>query len=141
MHAEKNFGICDPEGRILFLSYSFTGSTHDKTIYEELCIEVGEVPFLLDLGFQGVDEQCGTMVPFKKPRGKELGEVKKQVNRAMSKLRVKVEHVFAGLKRLRMIKDKIRISDYGKRQLIVKIAAALHNLRVEMRKPLQINSQ
>ena len=141
MHTEKNFGICNSNGRILFLSYSFTGSTHDKTIYDELAIDVGEVPFLLDLGFQGVDEQGSTIVPFKKPREKKLSTVKKQINQAMSKLRVKVEHAFAGLKRLRMLKDKIRIRCYAKRQVIVKIAAALHNFRVDSRKPLIINSQ
>ena len=140
MHAEKNFGICNPEGRILFLSYSFSGSTHDKAIYDELEIRVGNVPFLLDLGFVGVDENESTKIPFKKPKGKELGIVKKQINRAMSKLRVKIEHVFAGLKRLRMLKDKIRIPCYAKRQIIVKIAAAIHNLRVEQRSPLIINS-
>jgi len=141
IHSEKNFGICNPDGRILFLSYSFTGSTHDKKIYDELEISVGDVPFLLDLGFQGVDETGSTMIPFKKPREQELGAVKKQINRAMSKLRVKIEHVFAGLKRLRMLKEKIRIPSYSKRQIIVKIAAAIHNLRVEFRKPLIINSQ
>jgi hypothetical protein len=140
MHSEKNFGVCDPSGKILFLSYSFTGSTHDKTIYDHLGIDVGEVPFLLDLGFQGVDETGGTMVPFKKPRGGKLGAVKKQLNKAMSSLRVKVEHAFAGLKRLRMIRDKIRIPSYAKRQLIVKIAAAIHNLRVEMRTTQNCNS-
>ena len=141
MHAEKNFGICAPSGRILFLSYSFSGSTHDKTIYDELTINIGGTPFLLDLGFQGVDENGSTMIPFKKPKGKKLGDVKKQINKAMSKLRVKIEHVFAGLKRLRMLKEKIRIPDYHKRQTIVKIAAAIHNLRVEQRRPLIINSQ
>ena len=141
MHAEKNFGICNPQGRILFLSYSFSGSTNDKAIYDELEINVGDVPFLLDLGFQGVNEDGSTMIPFKKPKFKKLGIVKKQINRAMSKLRVKIEHVFAGLKRLRMIKDKIRIPSYAKRQTIVKIAAAIHNLRVQCRKPLIFKSQ
>lgn len=140
-HSEKNFGICDEDGRILFLSLSFTGSTHDKAIYDELGVDVGDVPLLLDLGFQGVDEDGGTMVPFKKPKGGELSEVKKQINRAMSKLRVKVEHAFAGLKRLRMLKEKIRIRLYEKRQTIVKIAAALHNFRIKHRKPLSNNSQ
>jgi len=141
MHAEKNFGICRPDGQILFLSYSFTGSTHDKTIYDELEINVDGVPFLLDLGFQGVDENGSTMIPFKKPREQELTTVKKQINRAMSTLRVKIEHVFAGLKRLRMLKEKIRIPSYSKRQTIVKIAAAIHNLRVNQRKSLNIISQ
>jgi len=133
VHTEKNFGICNPKGKILFLSYSFTGSTHDKSIYDELGIDVGKVPFLLDLGFMGVDENGSTIIPFKKPKGKKLGVVKKQLNKAMSSLRVKVEHTFAGLKRLRIIKDKIRINSYSKRQVLLKIAAAIHNLRIELR--------
>ena len=140
-HTEKNFGICNPESYIVFLSYSFSGSTHDKAIYDELEIDVGPVPFLLDLGFLGVDESISTMVPFKKPKGKKLGLVKKQINQAMAKLRVKIEHAFAGLKRLRMLKEKIRIPSYDKRQIIVKIAAALHNFRVQNRKAFFINSQ
>jgi len=141
MHAEKNFGICNPQGRMLFMSYSFSGSTHDKAIYDELEVNVGNVPFLLDLGFIGVDESGSTMVPFKKPKGKELGKVKKQLNQAMSKLRVKIEHVFAGVKRLKMLKEKIRIPCYAKRQTIVKVAVAIHNLRVQYRSSLIINSQ
>ena len=89
----------------------------------------------------GVDESISTMVPFKKPKGKKLGLVKKQINQAMAKLRVKIEHAFAGLKRLRMLKEKIRIPSYDKRQIIVKIAAALHNFRVQNRKAFFINSQ
>ena len=134
-HTEKNFALCDPSGYIHFLSYSSTGSTHDKPIYDELNIAVGKVPLLLDLGFLGAEEKT-IILPFKKPKGKKLNAVQKQLNKAISSLRIKIEHAFAGVKRLKIIKEKIRIPCYDKRQRIVKIAVAIHNLRVDMRKPL-----
>lgn len=127
-HTEKNFGICDSAGYIHFLSPSYTGSTHDKKIFDQLELSFGEVPIFLDLGFLGVDQDI--ILPFKKPKGKELNPVQKQLNRAISTLRVKIEHAFSGMKRLKMIRNKIRIPDYGKRQIIVKIAAAIHNFRL-----------
>ena len=135
-HTEKNFGICDPRGYIHFLSPSFTGSTHDKPIFDELDIQTRGVPFLLDLGFLGAEEDETIILPYKKPKGGQLNPVQKQLNKTISSLRVKIEHAFAGLKRLKMIKEKIRIPCYMKRQRIVKIAAAIHNLRVSMRNPL-----
>ena len=132
-HTEKNFGLCDPKGYIHFLSPSYTGSTHDKTVFGELELTINEVPFLLDLGFLGVNEDENIVLPFKKPRGGSLTPVQKQLNKAISSLRVKVEHAFAGMKRLKMIKNKIRIPCYQKRQRIVKIAAAIHNLRIAFR--------
>lgn len=138
-HTEKNFALCSPDRYIHFLSYSYTGSTHDKSIYDDLNIEMENVPFLLDLGFQGAEEKT-IIIPYKKPRGKKLNAVQKQLNKAMSKLRVKIEHAFAGVKRLKIMRDKIRIPSYSKRQSIVKIAVAIHNLRVTMRKPILNNS-
>jgi len=135
-HTEKNFGLSDPNGYILFLSPSYTGSTHDKTIFDELELIIKEVPFFLDLGFLGVNEDENIILPFKKPKGKKLNPVQKQLNKAISSLRVKVEHAFGGMKRLKMIRNKIRIPCYQKRQSIVKVAAAIHNLRVAFRIPL-----
>lgn len=140
-HTEKNFSLCDPSGYIHFLTPSYTSSTHDKAIYDDLTIETKGIPFLMDLGFLGTeDEQNTILLPFKKPKGKKLTTVQKQLNQAISSLRVIVEHAFAGMKRLKMIKDKIRIPCYQKRQRIIKIAAALHNFRICMRKPLIIHS-
>lgn len=138
-HTEKNFALCSPDRYIHFISYSYTGSTHDKSIYDDLNIEMGNVPFLLDLGFQGVEEKT-IILPYKKPKGKKLNHVQKQLNKAMSKLRVRIEHAFAGVKRFKIMRDKIRIPCYSKRQCIVKIAVAIHNLRVSMRKSLINNS-
>ncbi len=101
-HTEKNFGLCDSNGYIHFMSDSYTGSTHDKTIFDELNIETNHTSLLLDLGFLGVDENIIT--PFKKPKNRELSITKKQLDKAISSLRVIIENAFSGIKRLKMIK-------------------------------------
>ncbi len=140
-HTEKNLALCDEHGYIHFLSASYTGSTHDKTLWDDLCIQSNGNCLLMDLGFLGAESEENTiLIPFKKPPKQELGKVKKQLNRAMSKLRVVIEHAFAGVKRLKIIQQKIRIRSYQKRNTIVRIAFALHNLRVSFRKLHCFNS-
>ncbi|MFK7799047.1 MAG: transposase family protein [Aureispira sp.] len=134
-HTEKNLALCDDQGYIHFLSAAYTGSTHDKTIWDSLCIKNNGICLLMDLGFLGAEKEDNTiLLPFKRPPKQELGKVKKQLNEAMGKLRVIIEHAFAGVKRLKIIRQKIRIRDYQKREMIVRIAFALHNLRVKHRK-------
>ncbi|WP_196887018.1 hypothetical protein [Aureivirga sp. CE67] len=55
-------------------------------------------------------------------------------------MRVRIEYAFAGVKRLKIIKEKIRIKYFKKREKIMKIAIGLHNFRVTLRSPLQNQS-
>lgn len=140
-HTEKNLALCDEHGYIHFLSASYTGSTHDKTLWDDLSINSNGVSLLMDLGFLGTEQkQNNILIPFKKPPKQELSKVKKQLNRAMAKLRVVIEHAFAAVKRLKIIQQKIRIRSYQKRSSIVRIAFALHNIRVSFRKLYCSNS-
>ena len=75
----------------------------------------------------------------KKPRKKELTTKEKENNRKMSKIRVKVEHAIAGIKRSRIVKDVLRNTKDDFSDLVMVIACSLHNLRVEHRKqPLKL---
>ena len=51
----------------------------------------------------------------------------------MSRIRVPVEHVMAGLKRLNIAKEKIRLRIAGVRDRVMLIACGLHNLRTATR--------
>lgn len=136
LHTIKNLAITDPKGRILYLGSSYEGSVHDKTIWDEMTVKVGNVSLLMDLGFLGADKDCETVIlPFKKPKKKELRPLQKQINQAISKARVVVEHAFAGVKRLKIIRNKIRLKSYEHRDRVMRIAAALHNLRLQFRSP------
>ena len=89
---------------------------------------------LADLGFVGIEKDFpDAILPFKKPPGKALTALQKQINKAIGSARIRVEHAFSGVKRLRIIRNKIRLKTYQVRDQVFKIAAALHNLRVSYR--------
>ena len=60
----------------------------------------------------------------------------KILNRIFSSARVVVEHVIAGVKRCRIVKDVLRLTKQGISDLVMEIACGLHNLRVSCRHPL-----
>jgi hypothetical protein len=60
----------------------------------------------------------------------------KWLNRLISRVRVKVEHGIAGLKRCRLVKEILRLTKAGISDLVMEIACGLHNLRVSCRHPL-----
>ena len=136
-HTIKNFAITDTWGYFLFLSDTYEGATHDKTIWDHLCIDTYGCNLLVDLGFLGAEKDCPQVIlPYKKPKGGKLNELQKQINRAISQIRVRIEHAFSGMKRLKIIRNKIRVKSYDARERMIRIAAGLHNLRITFRKPL-----
>jgi len=63
----------------------------------------------------------------------------KERNRKLSKIRVKVEHAIAGIKRSRIVKDVLRNTKDDFSDLVMLIACSLHNLRIKHRKkPLML---
>ena len=60
----------------------------------------------------------------------------RMLNGMFSSARVVVEHVIAGVKRCRIVKDVLRLTTEGIADLVMEIACGLHNLRVSCRRPL-----
>ncbi len=58
------------------------------------------------------------------------------LNRIISSARIVVEHVIAGVKRCRIVKDILRLTTEGISDQVMEIACGLHNLRVSFRHPL-----
>ena len=139
-HTIKNLAITDHQGYIEFISESYMGSVHDKTIWDQIQFDFKDLNVLADLGFQGIErEHINAILPYKKPKGKELTPLQKQINHAIGSARVKVEHAFSGVKRMKIIRNKIRLKTYQIRDQVFRIAVALHNLRVSFR-TIQIQS-
>ena len=137
LHTVKNLAIATPDSYIAYLSPSFEGTTHDKAIWDQIEIEESPLNLLADLGFVGIDEDYpNTILPYKKPRNRELSELQKQINKGISQARIRVEHAFSGVKRLKIIRNKIRLKTYEARDLMMRVASALHNLRVTFRSPV-----
>lgn len=134
-----NVLVADPRRRILFLSQTYEGSTHDKPIADEAMLEFGSAcaktrELLQDLGFQGY-APVGAVVlqPVKKPRGKALSAAQKQSNRELSRQRVVVEHAIGGVKTWRIVKEQIRSWCHLLRDRVMYLACGLHNFRLRCR--------
>jgi hypothetical protein len=57
------------------------------------------------------------------------------LNSMISTARIVVEHTIAGVKRCRIVKDVFRNTKPGFSDMVMEVACALHNLRVECRHP------
>jgi hypothetical protein len=60
----------------------------------------------------------------------------KFLNHLISRGRIIVEHVLAGVKRCRIVKDVLRLTTADIADMVMEIACGLHNLRVSCRPPL-----
>ena len=56
----------------------------------------------------------------------------KDKNKEISSKRVLIEHAIGGVKILRMVKDEIRIYKETTRNLVMKTACAIHNLKINL---------
>lgn len=120
---------------VLYLSGTQEGRATDKRIADFADYQLPQGSILLqDLGFlafsvDGVEIQQ----PFKKPRGGELTDEQKVANQIHAARRVRMEHAISGVKRLRSVKDRIRLHRGGVRDLVMEVACGLHNLRLRFR--------
>lgn len=87
-----------------------TGRTHDFKLLKR-----SRLPFrstqlcLADRGYQGFAKQfAGACLPTKKPRKQMLPTAEKQHNRALARLRVRVEHIIRRFKIFRIFSGRYR---------------------------------
>jgi hypothetical protein len=89
---------------------------------------------LARMGFQGfILDGVTIFQPKKKTPGGELTSPEKAANRAISSIRIRIEHAIGGVKRYRMVKDKIRLLKDGIRDTIMETCSGLHNFRLQYR--------
>ena len=131
-HRLKNNLLCDDTQYIHYLSPTENGSMHDKKLADEYPIELPSGSVLRqDLGFLG-HAPSGVLIeqPFKKPRNGTLPFSELLYNQLLASTRVVIEHANSGVKRLRIIKDVIRIHSAWFRDTVMVVACGLHNFRV-----------
>jgi hypothetical protein len=118
------------------LSQTYEGKRHDKKIAdEESPTYPTDIGVYKDTGFQGYEpEGVQTFQPQKKPKGKELTLEQKEQNRLISSIRIVIEHIIAGIKRCRIVKDLFRNTKEHYDDLVMEIACALHHFRVDCRR-------
>jgi hypothetical protein len=121
--------------QVCFLSHTYEGKVSDKSIAELVGYTLPAGSYLYqDKGFQGFFLPGITIVqPKKTPRGGELTPPEKAMNRRISSIRIRIEHAIGGVKRYRIVKDKIRLLKDGIRDAIMETCCGLHNFRLEYR--------
>lgn len=128
----KNNLLCDDKQYIHYLSATENGSLHDKHLADEypMFLPAGSV-IRQDLGFRGhKPENVQVEMPYKTPPKGALTFSQHLFNQMLASVRVVVEHANSGVKRLRMVKDTLRIHSHEFRDKVMVVACALHNLRV-----------
>ena len=129
--------MTNPEKRILFLSHAYHGSCHDyRILKEEFNSDQGvwfdEHHLYVDLGFVGIqkDYDQKIFIPQKRKRKQELTQEEKSKNKEISKIRIKVEHSIGGLKRFRILADRLRMRSIVRYNQITGICAGIWNFQL-----------
>lgn len=122
--------------RVKYLGSTYAGSTSEVKIAREENIPFPEGTDLYqDKGLQGYAPP-GVVVyqPKKKPPFGELSDEEKTNNSLISSIRIVVEHVISGIKRLHIVKTVFRNTVEGFDDVVLEIACGLHNFRCECRR-------
>lgn len=114
-HTIKKQIVANQEGLILDISPAVEGKRHDFKLFKdhETLSQVipQEVEVLADSGYQGAEKLAADRkisLPAKATKLHPLTEAEKAANRALSKVRVRVEHVIGRLKCFRILSDRFR---------------------------------
>ena len=118
----------DTSGKIINISKAYCGKTHDFKIRKTSEHVPKDVTILADSGYQGLHPK--TILPHKRKKKIKLSAEQKTHNRALSSKRVSVEHVFAQLKKFKILGSIYR-NFRKKLHLRFNIISGIYNLRFE----------
>lgn len=121
--------------QVKYLSETQPGKVSDKKIADQAALLYPEGTDLYqDKGFQGyAPEGVAVHQPKKKPKGGDLTDQEVEQNRLISRVRIAAEHVIAGIKRMRIVKDVFRNQKLHYEDLVMEVACGLHNFRTTHR--------
>jgi DDE superfamily endonuclease len=131
-HTLKNLLVINETCHLCFLRHTSEGNASDKSVAE---LTGNTLPpgssLYQDRGVQGFCLRDVMIVQAKKtPPGEELTPPEKALNHRMSSIRIRVEHAMGGVKRYRIVKDKIRLLKDRRRDAVMEICWGLHNFRL-----------
>jgi hypothetical protein len=134
-HTVKNNLMITADSKVVLLTPSYEGRIHDKRIADRVGYSPPRGSILYqDSGFQGFTcPDVKIIQPEKKPKGRHLTVEEKAKNREISSIRIRVEHAISGIKRYRIVKDKLRNYKKGFTDLVMETCCGLHNFRLNFR--------
>ena len=146
-HTLKSTVISRKNKSIVYLSKLEVGKVHDyrilKNNFSPSVDWFSKLAVHIDLGYQGFESDYlakTVLIPFKKNKGeKELSDLKKAYNRKLAQWRVGIEHAIGGMKRYRILAERIRLKSTDQMNMILEVCAGLWNLRIRLRELKSIN--
>ncbi len=139
-HTVKNTVMSRLDKFIIFLGRTFTGHNHDYSMLkEEFPPELDwfiDIGVSVDLGYLGIKKDYAGdqfAIPYKKPRKSknnpdpQLTDEQKATNKAVSQVRIFVEHAIGGLKRYNILVQRFRNHKENFEDDVIGIAAGLWN--------------
>jgi hypothetical protein len=139
-HTIKNQVFINPYNKkIIYTTETLPGSVHDKTAIKEdgiLNNASKTSKGLGDLGYEGIKKDYSWLkfiIPLKKKKGRERTVEDKETNKAVSSIRVRVEHVIGKLKINRILTDKFR-SSLQFSDLVFKNCCYLYNFKLDLKR-------
>lgn len=126
--------LSNPQRKVLYVSNCWVGKTHDYRMFkEEFPPEQDwfkDFQVQVDLGFLGIDKDyiCKELlIPNKKKKKQELSPEQKRENKLLASERIEVEHAIGGMKRYRILSDRLRVQDVRLYNVILGVCAGLWN--------------
>ena len=142
-HTLKNTVMSMPDKWIVFLGRTFSGHNHDyRMLKQELPPDLDwfvDLEVWVDLGYQGIQSDYeGDMIeiPHKTPRksktnpDSKLTVEQRAENRAVSQIRIFIEHAIGGMKRFGILVQRFRNRKANFEDDSVGICAGLWNLNL-----------
>ena len=128
-HTQKIEAIVSRTGKIVGISKAYPGRVHDFKIRKLSDKIPRDVIILADSGYQGLQKiHPKTILPHKRRRKCPLIPEQKAHNRALASKRVLIEHVFAQLKKFKILSSTYR-NFQKKLHMRFNIIAGIYNLR------------
>lgn len=135
-HTRKNVLCVSEDRQIMLLSATKNGRRHDKWRLDQtgwLHHFPSDLTLWVDTGFVGIEESLPTSVtvmrPTKRSKNSPLTHSQKQMNQAISSVRIRVEHAIAGIKRFNVLAHIYR-NRRGQDDQFMLLASALWNLQL-----------
>lgn len=66
-------------------------------------------------------------LPIKKPKGQDLTEAQRAINKKQAGERIVAEHAIGGMKRYRVVSDRLRMHDLKRDNEVIGVCAGLWN--------------
>ena len=134
-HTRTHLLVITESGAVCLLSHTDDGNAADKSRAELAGSTVPPGSSLSqERGCQACCLQDVTIVqPQNTPRGGELTPPEKATKRRISSISIRIEHAMGGVKRDRIVNDKLRLLKDGIRDTIMETCCGVHNFRLQYR--------